>query len=299
MANQKNCDFYKRQLVFAGGLTALAGSSALWAQVPATSPAASAAPKKAVPLVANANGWRLLINEAVTGETNSFVLTSRYRPLADFLSTQFKGKQIGVEPVVDIKRFMSMAQSPSKPDLVFGKSVNQLAKLVRDSGYQPLVRRADAYKAAFIVNKDSAIKSLADAGGAKILMPDESAATSAVALAELRRQKVAGTQVTHLKFQEAVAQQIKSGLGQVGVVNPTTAKKWVEEGGRVLAETQPVVNWSLLAGPGMPAEMVQQLREALLSMNTQASPVLVSLGVKEWARADRKDYLDLLDYTKE
>ncbi|OOG36759.1 phosphate/phosphite/phosphonate ABC transporter substrate-binding protein [Polaromonas sp. A23] len=295
MAIKENCDFYKRHLVVAGGLTALAGSSALWAQVPAT----PAAPKKAVPLVANANGWRLLINEAVTGETNSFVLTSRYRPLADFLSTQFKGRQIGVEPIVDIKRFMSMAQSSSKPDLVFGKSVNQLAKLVRDSGYQPLVRRADAYKAAFIVNKDSPIKTLADAGGVKILMPDESAATTAVALAELRRQKVAATQVTHLKFQEAVAQQIKSGMGQVGVVNPTTAKKWVEEGGRVIAETQPVVNWSLLAGPRMPAEMVQQLREALFSMNTQASPVLMGLGVKEWAKAERKDYLDLLDYTKE
>lgn len=290
MAIQKNCDFYKRQLVFAGGLAALAGSSGLWAQAAADAKKISGN---------TANGWRLLINEAVTGETNSFVLTSRYRPLADFLSTQFKGRQIGVEPIVDIKRFMSMAQSPSKPDLVFGKSVNQLAKLVRDSGYQPLVRRADAYKAAFIVNKDSPIKTLADAGGARILMPDESAATSAVALAELRRQKVTATKVSHLKFQEAVAQQIKSGLGQVGVVNPTTAKKWVEEGGRVIAETQPVVNWSLLAGPAVPAEMVQQLREALLSMNTQASPVLANLGVKEWARADRKDYLDLLDYTKE
>ncbi|MEO8023070.1 PhnD/SsuA/transferrin family substrate-binding protein [Polaromonas sp.] len=293
MATQKNGDFFfRRQLVLVGGLTALVGSNGLRAQVPAV-------PKKAVTPASTANGWRLLINEAVTGETNSFVLTSRYRPLADFLSAQFKGRQIGVEPIVDIKRFMLMAQSPSKPDLVFGKSVNQLAKLVRDSGYQPLVRRADAYKAAFIVNKDSPIKSLTEAGGVKILMPDESAATSAVALAELRRQKVAATQVIHLRFQEAVAQQIKGGLGQVGVVNPTTAKKWVEDGGRVIAETQPVVNWSLLAAPGMSAEMVQQLREALLSMNAQASPVLVSLGIKEWAKGERKDYLDLLDYTKE
>ncbi|HSV35050.1 MAG TPA: PhnD/SsuA/transferrin family substrate-binding protein, partial [Ramlibacter sp.] len=76
-------------------------------------------------------------------------------------------------------------------------------------------------------------------------------------------------------------------------------RKWVEEGGRVLAETQPVVNWSLLASPGMPADKVNQLREVLLSMNTQAAPILAALGVKEWAKAERQDYLALLDYTKE
>jgi ABC-type phosphate/phosphonate transport system substrate-binding protein len=245
------------------------------------------------------NPWRLVINEAVTGETNFFLLTSRYQPLAEFVTQHSKGRPIGIEPIVDIKRFMVLAQGKPKPDLVFGKSVNQLAKLVRDNGYQPLVRRADPYKAAFIVDKDSQIKTLADIGQSRIIMPDEYAATTAVALAELRRQGITNAQVVHVKFQEAVAQQVKSGIGHVGVVNPTTARKWVEDGGRVLAETQPVVNWSVLAGPDMRADTVQQLREVLLSMNTQAAQVLGALGVKEWARAERQDYMALLDYTKE
>ena len=167
--------------------------------------------------------------------------------------------------MVDIKRFMTLAQGTTKPEMVFGKSVNQLAKLVRDNGYQPLVRRADPYKAAFIVAKDSPIKSLADIGQAKIVMPDEFAATTAVARAELRRQNVANPVIVHARFQEAVAQQITNGFGQVGVVNPTIARKWAAEGGRVLAETQPVVNWSVLAAPGMPGRRGQQLREALLA----------------------------------
>ncbi|UUZ63621.1 phosphate/phosphite/phosphonate ABC transporter substrate-binding protein [Polaromonas sp. P1-6] len=240
----------------------------------------------------------MVINEAVTGDTNIFLLTSRYRPTADFLETQFKGKSISLEPVVDIKRFMALAQGQSKPELVFGKSVNQLAKLVRDNGYQPVVRRADPYKAAFIVDKASPMKTLADAANAKIIMPDEYAATTAVAKAELRRLNVNAT-VVHVRFQEAVSQQVKAGLAQVGVVNPTTARKWVEEGGRMLAETQPVVNWSVLAGPSLPAEVVQQLREALLSMNSLAPTVIAAIGVKAWAAAERKDYLDLLAYTKE
>ena len=276
----------RRQLCNVLGLGALLASAPALAQAPAVKKPSS------IP-------WRLLVNEAVTGDTNIFLLTSRYQPLADFVTQHSKGRQIGIEPVVNIQRFMSLAQGSTKPDLVFGKSVNQLAKLVRDNGYQPLVRRADPYKAAFIVASGSPIKSLADIGQAKIIMPDEYAATTAVARAELRRQNIANPVVVHVRFQESVAQQIKGGFGQVGVVNPTIARKWAAEGGRVLAETQPVVNWSVLAAPGMPGDAVQQLREVLLSMNTQAAPVLGALGVKEWAKAERQEYLALLDYTKE
>jgi ABC-type phosphate/phosphonate transport system substrate-binding protein len=272
------------------GLAATAGSPHAWALPPA---AAGKSPGN------NAGSWRLIINEAVTGETNSFLLTTRYRPFADFLSKQLKGQIINVDPVVDIKRFMTLAQSESKPQLVFGKSVNQLAKLVRDHAYQPIVRRADPYKAAFIVAKDSPVKTLADVSELKIIMPDTSAATTAVALAELRQQKIKAKFVTHVRFQDEVAQYIKSGLGQVGVVNPTIAKKWVEEGGRVIAETQSVVNWSLLAAPGVPAEVVQQLRDALLANSAEAAAAMTAVGVKAWAKAEPAQYMELLAYTKE
>ena len=280
----------RRQLLSLLGGTCLAASASpsAWAQTAALS-------KK----TASSAGWRLLINEAVTGEVNSFVLTNRYRPLADFISLQIKGRAVAVEPVVDIKRFMTVAQGAIKPELVFGKSVNQLAKLVRDNGYQPIVKRADAYKSAFIVLKDSPIKTLADAAGVKIFMPDAVSATSAVALAELRWQKVAATRITHVKFQEEVAQSITNGFAQMGAVNPTVAKKWVEDGGRVVAQTQPVVNWSLLASPSVTPEAVVLLRDALMGTNAEAAAVLTAVGVKEWAKAERKDYLDLLTYTKE
>ena len=247
-------------------------------------------------------GWRLLVNEAFTGESNLFVLTARYRPLADHLSSQLRTRpSIGVEPVVNVQRFLELAQAETKPELVFGKSVNQLAKLVRDKGYQPVVRRADPYKAAFIVAKGSQIRTLADASRlkAKIIMPDEMAATTAVARAELRRQNAEQVQVVHTRYQEAVAQQVANGFAEVGVVNPTIARKWTEDGGRVLGETQPVVNWSVLAGPALPEQEVAQLRAIFLAMNTQAAAISGGLGVKQWASAERKDYLDLLDYTKE
>ena len=260
-----------------------------WAAGPAPAPAAAS----------GVGTWRLLVNEAVTGETNVFKLTSRYQGFAEYLEPIAKVKEIAIEPIVDIKRFIEMATAKNKPELVFGKSVNQLAKLVRDHGFQPIAHRADPYKAAFIVAKDAPFKSLADVGNATVVMPDEFAATSAVARAELRRQKVS-PKVTHLKYQEMVAMEVKMTKGPVvGVVNPTVAKKWVEEGGRVLGETQPVVNWSLLAGPQVPAATVAKLREAVLAMEQHKPAEMQQMNIKAWAAAEKKDYLDLLAYTQE
>ncbi len=94
--------------------------------------------------------------------------------------------------------------------------------------------------------------------------------------------------------------QVSSGLAEAGVVNPTIARKWKESGGRVIGETQPVVNWSVLASPKASPEMVARLTDSLLAMNAPASGGLLSeIGVKQWAKADRKEYLALLEYTGE
>ncbi len=284
--------FHARRQFFRATVGSLGGAALARANL------SYALPVRAKKPVSSSN-WRLVVNEAVTGESNSFVLTNRYRTLADFLAIQLRGRVVSVEPMVDISRFISVAQAEVKPELVFGKTVNQLAKLVRDHGYQPIVKRSDPYKAAFVVGKDSPINNMAEAANFKIIMPDVLAASSVIAMAELRRQNIRAGSVTNVKFQEEVIFYLRNGLGQVGLVNPTTAKKWQEEGGRVLAETQPVVNWSLLAAPSVSAEIVLQLREALLASTTEATAVLGSIGVKAWAKAELVDYTHLLNYIKE
>lgn len=243
-------------------------------------------------------GTRLLVNEAVTADLSISMLAVRYRTWADYIGSVVRAKQVMVDPIIDIRRFVQQALSEEKPLMLFGKSVNQLAKLVRDHGYQPLVRRADPYKAAFIVPKGSTIADFSQLGGRKLLMPDEFAATTAVAKAELRRLNVREPYVSHTRFQDSVAAQVAAGMADAGVVNPTIARKWREAGGTVIGETQPVVNWSVLASPKAPPDLVAKLTESMLAMNTQAG-ILSDIGVKQWAKAERKDYLALLEYTGE
>jgi ABC-type phosphate/phosphonate transport system substrate-binding protein len=242
--------------------------------------------------------WRLLVNEAVTADLSISMLATRYRGWADYMGAKINNKQVLVDPIIDIQRFLQQAMSEQKPLLVFGKSVNQLAKLVRDHGYQPLVRRPEPYQAAFIVPKDSPIQSFAQLSGRKLLLPDTNSATAAVARAEIRRQGIREPFMSHTRFQDSVAGQVETGLAEAGVVNPTIARKWKETGGRVIGETQPVVNWSVLASPKATPDMVARLTESLLAMNGQAG-VLAEIGVKQWARADRKEYIALLEYTGE
>lgn len=263
---------------------------------------AAAAAACAVPVgwaqQAGGDRWRLLVNEAVTADLSISMLAMRYRGWAEYMGSQIQNKQVLVDPIIDIPRFVQQAQSEQKPLLVFGKSVNQLSKLVRDHGYQPLVKRPEPYKAAFIVPKDSPIQNFTQLGGRKLLLPDTYSATAAMARAEIRRQDIREPYMSHTRFQDSVAGQVAAGMAEAGVVNPTIARKWQEAGGRVIGETQPVVNWSVLASPKASPEMVARLTNSLLAMNGQGG-MLSDIGVKQWAKAERKEYLALLEYTGE
>ncbi|MEJ5988797.1 PhnD/SsuA/transferrin family substrate-binding protein [Ramlibacter sp. PS3R-8] len=269
---------HRRDVLRALGGAALCAVPAGWAQSPTST--------------------RLLINEAVTADLSISMLAVRYRNWADYLLPSLKTRSVMIDPIIDIRRFVQQAVADEKPMVVFGKSVNQLSKLVRDHGYQPLVARSDPYRSAFIVPKDSTIRDLHQLGGRKLLMPDESSATAAVAKAELRHRGVRDPFISYTRFQDSVAAQVASGLAEAGVVNPTIARKWREAGGMVIGETQPVVNWSVLASPKAPPELVAKLSEMLLAMNSQPA-LLADIGVKQWQKADRKEYLALLEYTGE
>ena len=153
--------------------------------------------------------------------------------------------------------------------------------------------------AAFIVAKNSPIQSMGQLSGRKLLLPDEAAATSAGAKAELRRVNVREPFISHTRFQDTVASQVELGMAEAGVVNPTITKKWRDAGGRIIGETQPVVNWSVLASPKAPPELVARLTESLVTMNSQSPSILTDIGVKQWVKAERAEYLALLEYTRE
>jgi hypothetical protein len=120
-----------------------------------------------------------------------------------------------------------------------------------------------------------------------------------VAAPELRRLRATEVQVVHTRYQEAVAQQIANGFRAGGRGEPHDRASGRRTAAACWSETQPVVNWSVLASPKCPRRIGRALRTAILAMKTPRPDVMGGLGVKQWAAAERQEYLALLDYTKE
>jgi ABC-type phosphate/phosphonate transport system substrate-binding protein len=282
MENKQNSSLSRRDCLRLGAGLAAFGSGLAWAKVPD-------------------GKLRLTVNEVLTGDHNAYLLASKYEPLCQFLSRQLKEKSSPeVEVIVNLNDFVRRAASSAKPDLVFGKSVNQLAHLVREEGYVPLVKRPDPYEATFITSRNSGLKTLADVKGCKVCLPDENSATTALALAALRDVGVPRDQLrlTMTRFQEAVIQQVGSGFVDVGAVSPNLAQQWARDGGVVLARTRAVTNWSVLAAPHLNAAQVARLTETLVGMHETAegAEILSLIGVKQWVKAERQEYYAMLDY---
>ena len=192
--------------------------------------------------------WRLLVNEAVTADLSISMLAMRYRGWAEYMGSQIQNRQVFVDPIIDIQRFVQQALSEQKPLLVFGKSVNQIAKLVRDHGYQPLVRAPSRTRRPSSCRKTRRSRA-SRSWAAGNCSPGHVLRHCRRGAGRIRRQEIREPYISHTRFQDSVAGQVAAGMAEAGVVNPTIARKWQEGGGRVIGETQPVVNWSVLASP--------------------------------------------------
>jgi hypothetical protein len=137
---------------------------------------------------ASGDRWRLLVNEAVTADLSISMLAMRYRGWADYMGAQIHNKQVLVDPIIDIQRFLQQAQSDQKPLLVFGKSVNQLSKLVRDHGYQPWCAAPSRTRLPSSCPRTRRSRTSRSSAAASCCLPDTFSATAAVARAEIRRQ---------------------------------------------------------------------------------------------------------------
>ncbi|HSW16222.1 MAG TPA: PhnD/SsuA/transferrin family substrate-binding protein [Ramlibacter sp.] len=248
---------------------------------------------------APASSLQLLIEEIGRDDADPGALVMRYEPLINHLLGRSATHGVQVRTVRDVEGFQGVLRGPQPPQLVFGKSVHRLAHLVRDHGWRPLVRRAGAYRAAFIVPADSPITHVAQLRGARILMPDEGAPAAAMARAELARRQVENMRITHVRYPEAVAALVQSGLADAGVVNIRTSRSWAARGGRVLCETLPMVHWSLLASPELDESVTGPLTEALLQLNLDAPALLAAIGVRRLIPCNRLEYVELLDYLRE
>jgi ABC-type phosphate/phosphonate transport system substrate-binding protein len=240
------------------------------------------------------------VNEGATTVITREELLDRYAGLAKSMERALR-RPIKVEVFPDTARFRSELERRHF-DIVFGKTVNLLAGMIRDKQYQAIVKTKTPYVAGFITMKGSPIKTAADLRGKVVMMP-ERVFTTKLGEATLRELGFKEDEVTiqYVRFQEAVALSVESGSADVGVVNPTVKQDWLKKGNSVLLEAKPVPNWSIIAAPAVSQAELARLRRALIGLkdSERGSEVLKAISVPEFVAAANKEYLELLKFIGE
>jgi ABC-type phosphate/phosphonate transport system substrate-binding protein len=241
------------------------------------------------------------VNEGATTSVTHVELLQRYAPLAEAMENALR-RPVKVEVYPDTGRFRAELERDRRFDLVFGKTVNLLAGMVRDKKYQAIVKTKTPYVAGFITAKDSPIKKAGDMRGKVVMMP-ERVFTTKLGEATLRELGFKENEVTvrYTRFQEAVANSVETGSADVGVVNPTVKQEWLKKGNPVLLEAKPVPNWSIIASPALTQTELTRLRNALIALkdSEHGSEVLKNISVPEFVAATNAEYVELLKYIGE
>ncbi len=240
------------------------------------------------------------INTGVPAQDEQRDLTDKYKPLADYLSSALK------RPVkLEVSQNLSASEKKLKKDafdLFFGPP-HVIAQAMKTANYVPVVRYPGKIKAVFVVMDSSGIKSLADAKGKRLGLPDKDALASHLALAKFKFNKINPevyfSEVFHQRFQDATLNTLKIGRVEIAAVTAGYAKRWMQDnpGVRILEETWEVPQFALAVNEDMGEEGAKHVRQALLDApNTpDGKAMLAKLGHKDgFISTDKDEYSPLI-----
>ena len=211
------------------------------------------------------------INEGVTYRVPNEEIRARYAAIAADLSKLLK-QPVQIEPVADYPS-LRKGLADKAYDLALVHPAHVSIEAIKNSGYKLLVvtKGFQEYKASFLVNADSPLKSLADLKGRKLGAPDEDSITSWMVRATLRDLVGDAKQVSYVytRYQDAVPFFVENSLTPAGATAANAVvKNWQAKGGKVLATSKAVPIKHVIASPNLPPEQAELVREYLLGLDT-------------------------------
>lgn len=241
------------------------------------------------------------VNEGTSGALSYTNMQEKYKPLANYLSTQLK-RPVSLESARNLDS-LTYNLNKKRYDLVLIRPSHIAARAMRDNGYKLLTAAQGEAITYFIVPGDSKLKTLGDLKGKGIAFPDDQAYPTRVALAMLRDQGISPNQVKvqYFKTQEVVGYSVENKFNDAGVVisYSKVAKNWTQQGGRILWKSSNLPFWSVTASSQMDDATQAAIKTALLSLNknAQGREILKKAGVSAFVTADPAAYLALLQWT--
>lgn len=188
---------------------------------------------------------QVAINEGVTYKLAA-PATDRFSDVAADLQKLLK-RPVQIRRV-DSYKDLALGLKEKRYDLAWVHPAHHAILAQLQSGYRllALTRGFTEYRAAFLINANSTLETLADLKGKRVGAPDEDSITAVMARAALRDVMDKLPQMTYVRYQDAVPFMVENTLVHSGVsASAAVVRAWLEKGGRVLNRTRavPIKQW--------------------------------------------------------
>ena len=236
------------------------------------------------------------LNFAVVPQQSATQLAEAWTPVLAWLS-QSSGLHLQFVTAPDVPSF-EQRLAAGEYDLAYMNPYHYTVFSTRP-GYQALARaKGDRIKGVLVVQKDSAIKGLADLNGKTLAFPTPAAfAASLLVQAELRGRGIAFTPKI-VNSHNSVYRSVAKGIFPAGGGIPRTLNlldETVRGDLRVLWETREFTPHAIASRPGLNADVRLRLLNAMREMGVDArgQELLKSIGFKGFEQARDEDWNDV------
>lgn len=240
------------------------------------------------------------VSEGTSGGLDHAQVLSKYQGLAEVIGRAVKAK-VNVVFAREFKQLEDGMQT-GRYDFVIARPSDYPARAMRDYGYSFISSSKPDGQCFIIVPKDSALKSLDEIKGKRIVLPEQVACMSRFCMAELRDKGVAldKERVQFVREQAAVGFYIDNKFADVGGVASYSglARKWEKDGNRVLHKSVPQPYFPLVANKKIRPEQLKAIQAELLALpeSEAGREILLRIGVERFDTSSEQRMRELLKW---
>lgn len=236
---------------------------------------------------------------------NPRIMYEKYQPLLDYLS----GKTPYTYELVLKKNYEETvnALGNGEMDVALLGPLTYLEARARYGAIAVLKSRgiddSANYKSVIIKKKESPIRSFSELKGKKVAFASSKSTSGNL----LPRYLLAGSGIhlsdlgayANFDYHDSVVKAVLKGQYDAGAVRDSVAKKYMQLGIEVIAESEPMPTGPLVVGPGTPYSVIENIRKALMELNpndNSSQKILRRLDEdfrNGFTDASDKDYADI------
>jgi phosphate/phosphite/phosphonate ABC transporter binding protein len=161
---------------------------------------------------------------------------------------------------------------------------------------KPVMNGSSTYTSVIVARNDSPIRKIVEAKGKRLALGNIRSSSSslipAVMFKEVGISLTDFSSVDYLEQEDRIALSVLTKRHDLGGMSERVAKKYLEDGLRIVKTSEPIPQYAICASARLPQELRHAIRQALLSVDKARQPELVSAmkNIDGFTTAEDRDF---------